>query len=74
MSTRIHAHLGEQQLIRGRVLAQTMLIRGARVHERLSNHTQTRVHCDGFVDVEYKVWIFDEIHPKPQWQTENRER
>lgn len=35
------------------------------VHESLSYHTQARVDGGRFVDVEYKVWILDEIYPEP---------
>ena len=49
-----------------------MLRRGTRIHERLSNDRQARIHRSCFVDVKYKVRILDKIYPKPQWKTEKQ--
>lgn len=58
-----------QQLIRRRVLPQFVFWRWTRVHEGLSYHRQAGV-CDAvLVDVKYKLWVFDHIHPEPQRKT-----
>jgi hypothetical protein len=46
-----------------------MLCCGTRIHERLSNDRQARIHCCRFVDVKNEVRILDKIYPKPQWKT-----
>lgn len=58
--------LGEEQLVGGRVLAQSVLRGRARVYERLRDHRQTRVHRRRLGDVEDEVWILDEVHPEPE--------
>lgn len=55
---------GKKELIWRWIFAQTMIRHGARIYERLSDHWQTGIHGWCFVDVEYEVWIFNEIHPK----------
>lgn len=47
-----------------RIFAQTMVGGWARVHEGLSNNTETRVNDIWLVNVEYEVGIFYQINPK----------
>lgn len=43
-----------------------MIRRWTAIHKRLRHDGETRVHDVGFVYVENKVWIFNEINPKPK--------
>jgi hypothetical protein len=64
--------LGEQQFVRGRVLAEAVLRSRARVHQRLGDHREATVDGRRLVDVEDEVGVFDEVHPKTQRKTETK--
>lgn len=60
--------LGVEQFGGGRVLAQAMLGRRARVHEGLRHDRQAGVRDAAFVDVKHKLGILDHVHPEAQGQ------
>ena len=51
------------------VLAILKLCRWARINVCLRYHSEAGVHRGRLVDVENKVWILDDVHPEPKWNT-----
>lgn len=59
--------LGVQQFTGGRVFAQVVRTHGTRIHERLRNNRQTRVHNVRLVDVKHVIRVLYDSHPEPEW-------
>ena len=66
--------LGVEQFGGGRVLAEAVLGHGARVHEGLRCHGQTRVYDVRLVHVKHEVRILHHVDPEPQRQTAKTSR
>lgn len=60
---------GIQQFTWWRINSKSMFTHWTTIHESLSNHRKTRIHNVGFINVKHKIWIFNDVHPKPQWKT-----
>lgn len=50
-----------------RYLAQLQVGERAGVDEGLGDHGQTGIDVVGLVDVEHKLGVLQDVHPKPQW-------
>lgn len=58
-----------EQLVGGRVFAQSVLRRWTWIHEGLSNHGQTSIRDAALMDIKHKLRVFDYVNPETQGQT-----
>lgn len=65
--------LGIEQFGGGRVFAQAVFRRWARVHEGLRHDRQAGVRDAAFVDVKHKLGILDHVYPEAQGEAAGTE-
>ena len=66
--------LCEEEFVGGRIFAETMFGRRARIHESLGDDRQAWIDGGRLVDVKDKVGVLDEIDPEPQRQAAHDEQ
>lgn len=59
----------KEKLVGRGILAETVVHRGASIHEGLCNDGQARVYGCSLVYVKYEIWVFYKVNPKPQRKT-----